>query len=163
MAGAPILCWQMTPDQAPQWRDIRLEALASAPDAYGTRLSDWQHRPLREFAARLADVPTFASGDSEARPLAVAAWIPAERMPDRAWLISVYARPEGRGRGYAQAVIDHVCDVVRARGMVEIGLDVGVHNGAARSLYTRLGFVASPEPPHLNENGIPEMPMIRRL
>lgn len=155
--------WQLTPDQAEAWREIRLEALATAPDSYGTRLADWQHRPLADFAARLDQMPVYASGDDIARPLAVAGIDADDVSAERVWIISVYARPEGRGRGYAAAVIEHVCDLMRGIGKTEIGLNVGVHNIAARKLYERLGFAASGKPAAPNENGVPEMEMLRRL
>lgn len=156
--------WRMTPDHAAAWRDIRLEALATAPDSYGTRLSDWQGRPLRDFAARLAAVPTFAAGETEALPLAAAGWEPDYGgLPHRAWLISLYARPAGRGRGYATAVIARICGEVAALGMTEIALNVGVANAAARALYARLGFAETGQPAQPNENGVAELPMLRPL
>lgn len=153
--------WRLTPADAAPWRDIRLEALRAAPDSFGTRLADWQHRPLADFAARLAAVRTFAAGDGD-RPLAIAGWEPTD-LPRRAWVISVYARPEARGRGHAEAVIRHAMEDARATGRTEVGLGVGVHNTAARRLYARLGFVPTGAPAQPNCNGIPELDMLRPL
>ena len=45
----------LTADDWPVWRELRLAALAEAPDAFGSRLADWQGEGDREerWRARL--------------------------------------------------------------------------------------------------------------
>lgn len=157
--------WRLGPDDAEAWREIRLQALRDAPDAFDSLYADWSCRPLADFAARLAAVPTFAAGECAARPLAVAAW---ERDLDprcarRGWLMSVYARPEARGRGFADAVLARIADDARSAGMTSLGLHVGEANGPALRLYRRAGFAPSGVPAFTNPNGIREVELLRPL
>lgn len=52
---------QLTPQDAAEWRDFRLEMLRLAPDAFSTRLVDWQDRSLADFAARLELARAFVA------------------------------------------------------------------------------------------------------
>ena len=49
----------LTPDDWTIWRELRLEALREAPEAFGSRLSDWQGDGDREerWRQRLTAVP----------------------------------------------------------------------------------------------------------
>ncbi|WP_162784780.1 GNAT family N-acetyltransferase [Paracoccus suum] len=158
-----MMIWRLTPADSAAWRAIRLEALAKAPDAFGSRLADWQDRPLDSFAARLAATPTYAVGDDPQLPLAVAGLDPDPDHPRRLWIISVYARPAARGRGYAEALLRHLLEIARADGMTELALHVGTGNEPAQRLYHRLGFAFSGAPAQMNPNGVPEAEMLLAL
>ncbi|AUH34402.1 GNAT family N-acetyltransferase [Paracoccus tegillarcae] len=140
-----MIVWQLGPDRAEEWRHLRLAALRDAPDAFGSRLADWQDRPLSDFAARLTDVPTFAAGEVLGQPLASAAWVAGgdPRHPYRGQLISVYAQPEARGRGYAEAAIDAALRDAALAGMTSMALNVRKTAQHAQALYHRIGFRAA--------------------
>lgn len=158
-----MIIWQLTPAEAPAWRAIRLEALTEAPDAFGSRLSDWENRPLDSFAARLAATPTYAAGEERQFPLAVAGLDPDPDDARRIWLVSVYARPAARGSGYAPALLQHLLEKARAMGKAELALHVGTANQPAQRLYRRLGFAFTAAPPLINPNGVPEAEMVLAL
>src|SRR6476469_5237758 len=47
----------MAPDDWRLWRDLRLSALADAPEAFGSSLADWETADERRWRRRLEDVP----------------------------------------------------------------------------------------------------------
>lgn len=160
-----IECWRLGPDRVREWRGIRLESLRDAPEAFDARLEDWRDRPLSDFAARLETVPTFAVGAEIGRPLAVASWQAGLDTgdPSRGWLLSVFARPEARGHGYAEAAIRAVQRDAFAAGMRSIGLYVVAGNCHAQTLYRRLGFTETGREGIVNAHGFPEIEMIGML
>lgn len=156
--------WRLTPDRAAEWREIRLAALALDPDAFGTRLAEWQDRPLAAFAARLAATEVWAAGDTPGQPRAVAAWQPGwtPGTEDMGWITAVFTRPEARGRGLMAAILARIAERASAAGFARLGLHVGCHNLTAQRVYRRAGF--APEgAPFRNERGIPEIEMHRPL
>ena len=54
-------------------------------------------------------------------------------------------RPETRGQGIGQALIEHLLDCGRRRGVEIAALDVAVTNPRGQALYERLGFVVTGE------------------
>lgn len=157
--------WQLTPDRAAEWRDIRLEALRTAPEAFGSGIDDWDGRPLADFADRLSGCEMWAAGPAPGQPMAVASWeagiSPAE--PDLGWVMSVYVAPGARGCGLGDAIFARLIERAAGAGMTRLGLHVGQTNLAAQALYTRMGFVATGGPPMLNERGNWEIEMRRML
>lgn len=160
-----MITWRLGPDRAEEWREIRLCALRDAPDAFDAQLADWQDRPLTDFAARLRDMPTFVAGRIKGQPLAVASWAAGmdPRAAQRGWLLSVFARPEARGQGFAEAAIRAVLDDAHAAGMRSIGLNVRETAHHAQALYRRLGFRATDRTGVTNARGLPETEMLRAL
>lgn len=157
--------WRLTPDRAAEWRDIRLTALADAPDAFDALYDVWKDRPMADFADRLRGSEIWAAGDIPGQPLAVAA---LERgmsaaEPDLGWVMSVFVRPEARGRGMGLALLDHLAARSRRDGMTRLGLHVGRDNHGARALYRRAGFIETGGPVFRNEFGIWEIEMRRML
>lgn len=165
MNAQPIQLWQLTPDRAAEWRAIRLEALRTAPEAFGSSIDDWDGRPLQDFAERLAGCQMWAAGRVPGQPEAVASWeadiSPAE--PDLGWVMSVYVRPSARGQGLGDAIFARLIDAAARAGMTRMGLHVGQNNLAAQALYARAGFIPTGGPAMLNARGLWEIEMRRML
>lgn len=160
-----MITWRLDAARAEEWRAIRLAALRDAPEAFGATLDDWQDRPLDDFAARLRVVPTFAAGERLGEPLAVAAWQAGLDARDarRGWLLSVYARPEARGRGFSETAIRAAIADATAQGMTSIGLNVRDRAAHAQALYRRLGFRPTDRHEASNSPDNPEIEMLRSL
>lgn len=130
---------RLGPDRAAQWRDIRLEALRRAPEAFGTGLDEWEGRPLSDFADWLTRSRIWSLGPL-AHPLGVAGWYRDKDDPALGWLIAVYLRPEARGKGQAGRLIARVMRDAAMAGCARMALNVGAGNRAAQTLYRRAGF-----------------------
>ncbi|MCI4367683.1 MAG: GNAT family N-acetyltransferase [Thermoplasmata archaeon] len=61
----------------------------------------------------------------------------------KAYVYDIVVRPEFRGKGYGEAAMRKVETEVRERGFGSLGLHVFGHNAVARSLYEKLGYVAT--------------------
>lgn len=160
-----VKIWHLDPGRAAEWREIRLASLRDAPEAFDATFSEWRDRPLADFAARLETVPTFAAGDEIGCALAVASWQAGLDPHDaeRGWLLSVFARPEARGCGYAEAAIRTVLQDAAMAGMRSVGLHVLASNWAAQALYRRMGFRETGRTGVTNSRGEPEIEMILPL
>lgn len=125
--------------------DVRLRALADAPDAFGTTHAEARSRPdewWRTWAA------TSAESESQAMMLA---WDGDDAVgiagvfatDDRAWqVISMWVEPRARGRGAGHALLEAVIGWARAHDSSRaIRLSVTDGNDGARRLYERYGFV----------------------
>jgi len=52
----------------------------------------------------------------------------------------MYVRPQYRGLGFGKLMLNHLADHARARGVMLLRLETGVHQLAAVGLYERVGF-----------------------
>jgi len=123
-----------------EYRAIRLEALAHAPEAFGSTLAREQAFARADFLARLTGGTVF--GAFEAAALAgIAGLVVAtgEKERHKGTLFGMYVRPGARGHGVGRALVDAV--LAAADGVVEqVLLAVVDGNSGARRLYERCGF-----------------------
>jgi hypothetical protein len=92
---------QLSPEDWAVWRDLRLLALAEAPYAFSSQLSDWQGECDREeqWRARL-EVPGSYNivAMLEGRPVGMASGMP-DVEDDAVELTSMWVSPAVRGQG----------------------------------------------------------------
>jgi ribosomal protein S18 acetylase RimI-like enzyme len=132
----------LEPDDWPVWRELRLAALAEAPDAFGSTLADWTGAGDREerWRARLEipgarDVVAVLDG----HPVGMVTGVPAEEGAS-AELISMWVSPVARGRGVGDLLIGAVERWAAQRHARTLRLSVMPDNGQAIALYERHGF-----------------------
>jgi GNAT superfamily N-acetyltransferase len=137
----------LTPDDWPVWRELRLAALAEAPQAFGSRLADWQGQGDREerWRGRLSipgsyNVVALVDGS----PAGMVSGIPDDE-PGVAELISMWVSPAARGRGVGGQLIAAVEQWARQAGAGVLRLCVYEGNASARALYLRAGFTGTGE------------------
>jgi ribosomal protein S18 acetylase RimI-like enzyme len=136
----------LTADEWPQFRQLRLAALAEAPHAFGARLADWQGDNDREarWRARLSIPGSYTIiALHHGEPAGLASGVPAEDHAIE--LISMWVRPEARGAGVGDALIREIERWARAGGAPVLKLAVMPDNGPAVRLYTRNGFLETAE------------------
>ncbi len=156
MLAGMIKIRRLSPDDWEVWRSLRLAALADAPDAFGSRLADWQGAGDREdrWRSRLS-IPgshnVVAMLDDQ--PVGMASGIPTED-DEVVELISMWVSPTARGRGVGDALLREVERWARYVGARVVRLDVADGNDAASGLYQRYGFSYTGELGDLMPDGI---------
>ena len=132
---------RLAPDDWAIFRDIRLEMLSEAPGAFGSCFADWAAKTEAEVRSWLAANQTFAAFDRR-RILASATFARAQTRAalHRAEVIAVYTRPEARGQGLLQGLLQQLADAARAAGVLQLELQVADWNSQAISAYERAGF-----------------------
>lgn len=145
----------LTPGDWEIWRRLRLAALAEAPYAFGSRLSDWAGEGDREerWRARL-DVPGSFNVVAvlDGQPAGMASGVPAG--DGVAELISMWVSPAARGQGVGDQLVGAVerwARQVRA-GVLRLAVAQGNENAAA--LYRRNGFSLTGELGDLMPDGV---------
>ena len=136
-------------------REVRLRALADAPDAFGTVQSEALARPdewWRDWAERSAiesragDVPRLGRRTRRSGSRADL------RRRRAVHVISMWTDPARRGAGSGAALLDAA---VAFAGDADVFLSVTEDNDAARRLYERYGFVATGLAEPLGRTGLP--------
>jgi ribosomal protein S18 acetylase RimI-like enzyme len=146
---------------AADWRDfrtLRLQALADAPEAFGSRYEDWVDAPEERWRARLLSVPCNMIARSGGRPVGMASGV---IDGDEVELISMFVAPEARGNGLALELVERVVAWGAAQGRGTF-LMVRVGNAPAIASYERAGFVDQGVPPGWPEDEPQERRMVRR-
>jgi ribosomal protein S18 acetylase RimI-like enzyme len=132
---------RLLPRDAALYRDIRLEALRLAPEAFSSTFARESGKGLAWFAARIERAPVFgAFVDGELVGTAGFFVNPGRKEGHKGGLWGMYVRPAARNRGVGRQLVEAVSD--HARQHVELlQLTVVSGNEAARRLYASLGFV----------------------
>ena len=132
---------RLEPADAAAFRDIRLEGLLKAAEAFSATYEMEFDRPIEFFAQRLVGAIVLGAyiGDRIVGTAGLLANIGSKER-HKTTLVGMYVRAEQRGQGVGAALIQAILD--RAPdGVEQILLKVVAGNDAARALYARLGFV----------------------
>ena len=160
-----VLVREVTAGDWEAFRDIRLEALRDAPEAFGSTHrreaafveADWQRR-----IARGGNFLGYLPEASATEPAGLIGGY--QEDPETVELVSMYVRPRARGRGVGEALIATVIDWAEARNATSVHLWVTETNKPARLLYERCGFVLTGERQPLPSNpALGEIAMSRPL
>lgn len=120
-------------------REVRLQALSDAPDAFGSTYEreiarttqDWQ-RWMSPGVAFILDEPAGARG--------MVAGLRDETDPSVVHLMAMWAHPKIRGSGGADELVAAVVAWARSEGAKVVRLKVIQGNDRARCFYERMGF-----------------------
>lgn len=137
---------------APEFRRVRLRALADHPDVFTSTHQSWDG-PLAMFEARIAAahiVGAFIGEELVGTALLAVHHNQGEKLRHKVEVWSVYVAPEARGLGIARAMMEEMIAEARRRGYDYVKLGHAAHNESAGALYRSLGFVEyGREPDHL--------------
>jgi ribosomal protein S18 acetylase RimI-like enzyme len=132
-------------DEALELRNLRLRALADAPEAFNSTLANMQAQP-ESFWRKRARAASF--GGEQCLFIAIEAgyWLGLAggvfepERPNTAEIISVWVDPLARRRGLARRLIEAVSAWARENGATRLELSVTETNEAAIALYRGTGF-----------------------
>lgn len=140
----PVALRRLGPPDAEAFRALRLEALAAAPEAFGSSHEEEAALPPETFRARLPDAGPSAvfgalAGD---RLVGMAGFLANGRVKQRhkGLLWGVFVRPAWRRRGLGERLVRQVI-AHAAEHVLLLQASVVTSNRAARRIYGRLGFV----------------------
>ena len=146
-SAVDIVIRRLRASESQRWRELRLRALADAPEAFGSAYeveverpaSVWQER-TEAFAAG-QDRVMFVAEDPDGRLLGCAGVvIEPEAGP---FVISMWLDPARRGEGLGWRLLEAVAGWAEAQGFGRLRLMVVRGNRAARDLYLRFGFTTT--------------------
>jgi RimJ/RimL family protein N-acetyltransferase len=115
-------------------RDLRLRALADAPDAFLTTLEEASAPSDDEWRAWAEDTVVFVDDDFGGM---AGGFVQEDGIP---MLIGMWVEPERRGSGLAEELARAVTDWARGLGAPRIVLWVVIGNARAERFYERIGF-----------------------
>jgi RimJ/RimL family protein N-acetyltransferase len=141
--SATIQIRPLQPSDAQAYQDLRLEALRSSPEAFGSSYEEEAPLALETIEARMSSSAPNAIFGAFARTdlVGMAGFALYERLKTRhkGVMWGVFVKPEWRkhrvGRALVQRVIDHA-----SRHVIMLEAAVGMTNESARRTYHGLGF-----------------------
>ena len=145
---------QLRPQDWRVWRELRLRALADAPDAFAETLAQARARGDEDWS-ELASRPGVAQlvAERAGAPAGMAVAVIDAEDPARADLFGMWVAPEARSAGLGGALVDAALAWTRGRAVLELSLRVAEGNEAARALYLGRGFRETGEQAELREGG----------
>ena len=123
-------------------RELRLRALADAPDAFASTLEEEAALPeevWRQWAQGGPASVDFVASEGGA-DIGMAAIFAVADAPGRVHLVGMWVDPRHRRRGVARALVGEAVRWAQERQASEVILWVADHNSPARTLYERIGF-----------------------
>jgi GNAT superfamily N-acetyltransferase len=123
-------------------RELRLRALADAPDAFASTLEEEAALPeevWRQWAQGGPASVDFVASEGGA-DIGMAAIFTVADAPGRVHLVGMWVDPRHRRRGVARALVGEAVRWAQERQASEVILWVADHNSPARTLYERIGF-----------------------
>jgi GNAT superfamily N-acetyltransferase len=140
LAAEPVIT-RVGEDDWRVWRDVRLAALADAPEAFGSGTEQEEVLPEDAWRAMTRTAAIFVAM-AGGTGVGVAAGLSRESPGERG-LGAMWVAPSWRGRGVAAALAGAVIAWARSEGCARIGLWVPADSPRARRFYQRQGFRAT--------------------
>ena len=145
MADAPITVRRIETADWPVLREIRLEALSDAPEAFGSTLETTRRLSARQWRQRVATNAYFVA-EREGVVVGMVSGGYNDNLPGTHWLYGMYVTPAVRGSVAAQLLVAAVVEWARGDGAREIYLHVASGVPRARAFYLKNGFTLTGEP-----------------
>jgi ribosomal protein S18 acetylase RimI-like enzyme len=144
---------RLMPADARLYREIRLEALQQAPEAFGSTFEQECSQSLAQFEEALTKADVFGAF-RETDLLGMAGYFTqaGAKQAHKGLLWGMYVRSIARGTGVAKHLVEAVLGHARERVEL-VQLAVVSENEAAQRLYRSCGFVAYGHEVHALKQG----------
>jgi ribosomal protein S18 acetylase RimI-like enzyme len=160
--GRVVFLRVLTRDDWALWRDVRLAALAEAPQAFKSRIEDWEHGGEQLWRASFTSPGTHnIVAFQHDRAVGMARGIAVNTGVCE--LRSVWVSPDSRGRQVGDRLIEAVASWALRSGANTLRLAVIPGNESAIGLYQRHGFAFSGQLGHSLADGRREQVMVKAL
>jgi ribosomal protein S18 acetylase RimI-like enzyme len=166
----PVAIRPAVVEDAPAFRELRLQALRDHPVAFTADYDASLARPLEGWAERLTGLGSrgqifFAFHAEQLVGMTGIQAGDSAKTRHSAFVWGVYVRPEWRGAGIVDALIEACMAWGRSHAVEIVKLGVAANNAAALRAYLRLGFsIYGVEPQAVLHDGVmyDELLMARR-
>jgi ribosomal protein S18 acetylase RimI-like enzyme len=159
-----IVVREITVDDWELLREVRLAALAEAPQAFASTHAGESALTEEQWRGRISErsVMFFARQDSDgSAPLGLAGVYIQDADAN---LVSMWVRPSGRGLGVGEALVQAAASWAKEHDCPAMFLWVTESNAPAVRLYERCGFTPTGErQPLPSDPTLPEIRMRRKL
>jgi GNAT superfamily N-acetyltransferase len=143
-------------------REVRLEALSEAPEAFGSTYERELARTAADWQFWISPCATFIHERPEGvRGIVAGLADPAD--PTVVQLMAMWVHPAIRGSGAADALVASVLDWAKSECAKSVKLKVIQGNYRARRLYERCGFRATGQEFVRERDGLIEIQMERSV
>jgi len=146
----------------PILREVRLQALSDAPDAFGSTYEREVARPGADWQRWMSPGVTFVLEDAMVARGMVAG-VHDETDPAVVHLMAMWVHPKIRGSGGADELVVALIAWARSEGAVVVRLKVIHGNDRARHFYERMGFRPSGQRQVRERDGAIEIQMERSV
>jgi RimJ/RimL family protein N-acetyltransferase len=141
-----LLIRRLTSSDLERYREIRLEALRIAPQAFGSDYEESKNRTLEQISHFITDEPDhFMLGAYEERKLIGIVSLTrcaGIKMRHKAEVNQMYVTPDARGQGVSRQMMHTLIEMAKQLpGLEALNLTVVVPNIEAGALYDSLGFI----------------------
>ncbi len=139
----------LPPEAWPEYKRLRLRALSTESQAFGTSYAEAAESPDEQWRQRLQDVYQgkshllFARVDGRLVGMVGASQTDDDRKDFSASIISMYVESAFRHRGIGRALLSRLLHDLAVKGIVKANLDVVSEQNAAKQLYISLGFAVT--------------------
>jgi RimJ/RimL family protein N-acetyltransferase len=141
-SGEQIMIRQLTDADWKAFRQIRLESLQTAPEAFAATAQDWEKLSEEEVRRTLAGMAAAFVAFEDSEPAGIKCLVrqrPSKKA-HRGALIYAYVRESLRGAGVAKALHAAVKEYAHHVGIRQIEISVTVENAGATEFWKRLGY-----------------------
>jgi ribosomal protein S18 acetylase RimI-like enzyme len=156
---------RVAPDDWESHRDVRLEMLQDAPEAFWFTYADEAVYEEADWRQHIEGAWLVQACDAQG--VLGSAGLGSHWEPERATtatLFALYVSPRARGRGVGEALVGAVLDEARRLGKSEVVLEVTNTNTSAQALYARCGFAPTGAVhEHPRQGDLREIEMVHRF
>ena len=136
----------MQKSDAEAYRTLRLNALETNPEAFGSSYEESREQPIEFYRGRIpepdSDSVIFVT-EKDGHFVGMMGFVRQTRLKQAhsSFIWGVYIAPEARGNGLGRKLMEHVmAHATQLKGLRQIQLSVVTSNTAALKLYQSFGF-----------------------